>query len=218
MATRHVVRTGEGISSIAEHYGFRAGTLWDLPENASLRELRRRPNTLVPGDEVHIPDKRDKEESVATGKVHVFKKRGVPARYRLQLFRFGTPREILPFKFIAGEKVVKGVTDEDGLLDVPVSPLARKAVLVLCPDSDAEETIDIELGQLHPVSTIKGAQQRLGNLGQFDGRVSGELDKPTVSALRLFQARNEIPATGELDEQTVSTLEQIHDTDDTYEE
>lgn len=52
----HVVRHGERLGHIARQHGFYDWQkLWSAPENAALREKRREPQWLRPGDEIVIP-------------------------------------------------------------------------------------------------------------------------------------------------------------------
>ena len=58
MPTKHVVKPGECIFTIANEARHRWETIWDDPGNSALRELREAPGILLPGDEVQIPDPR----------------------------------------------------------------------------------------------------------------------------------------------------------------
>src|SRR4051794_29578662 len=60
MPIRHIVEQGDTIVALAERHGLFARTLWEHPQNAALRDLRARMDVLLPGDEVYIPDRRDK--------------------------------------------------------------------------------------------------------------------------------------------------------------
>jgi N-acetylmuramoyl-L-alanine amidase len=83
----HTVRDGDCIASIAEQYGIFWQTVWDHPNNASLKQLRKDPNILKSGDTVFVPDLREKWETCATEQRHCFVRKGVPAKLRLRLMR-----------------------------------------------------------------------------------------------------------------------------------
>ena len=85
MAKDYVIRQGDCISSIAFRNGFDWITLWNEPANAELKERRKDPNLLFPGDVVHIPDLRLKEVDRPTDQCHSFKVKNVPAKLRLRL-------------------------------------------------------------------------------------------------------------------------------------
>ena len=87
MPTTHLVKQGECIASIAEAYGFFWETLWNLPENLKLKQLRQEPTILQEGDVVHIPDVREKTEDRSTEARHRFVLKGVPALLRLRIMQ-----------------------------------------------------------------------------------------------------------------------------------
>src|SRR5690606_17426642 len=52
----HRVAQGECLSTIAHRFGLESWkVLWDHPENAPLRERRKSPHVLLPGDVVAVP-------------------------------------------------------------------------------------------------------------------------------------------------------------------
>jgi len=87
MSIDHTVQDGDCFDSIAMEHGFFPETLWNHGSNDDLREARKDPNVLLPGDIVHIPDLTVGEESGATEKRHRFRRRGVPARLRIVFMR-----------------------------------------------------------------------------------------------------------------------------------
>src|SRR4249920_3437269 len=89
MSIDHVVRQGEHLTQIAERYGFDYKSLWNHPDNATLKRLRGNPNVLFPGDVVRVPDKRLRYERRPTGQSHQFKIVGTKLMLRLALRDFG---------------------------------------------------------------------------------------------------------------------------------
>ena len=54
----HTVQQGEHLPALAERYGFQTiDPIWNDPANAELKQLRKNPMVLMPGDEVTIPDR-----------------------------------------------------------------------------------------------------------------------------------------------------------------
>jgi N-acetylmuramoyl-L-alanine amidase len=207
MPREHVVQQGEGISSIANRYGFAPHLLWYHPGNEELRKLRGDGDILLPGDIVHIPDKEPRQRDAATDKRHRFQRLGVPSELRLQLWLDDRPRAKVSFRLIVdGGPTVDGTTDERGVLVATVPPNAASGRLVVGGDEYA-----LSFGRLNPVTDASGIQQRLKNLGFYAGDVTGTIDVETCMALADFQRSAGLPVTGENDAATLARLEQWHD-------
>lgn len=124
----HTVQQGESVESIAFTAGHFWETVWKHPDNAALRELRRSPHVLLPGDVVFVPPLEQKEIERPTGQQHPFHRKGVPSRLKVRFLVDDKPRASAAYAFfIDGKREKDGQTDGDGLLDEPVSPLARRA-------------------------------------------------------------------------------------------
>jgi len=213
MPTRHVVRQGEGLSSLAEQYGLAPSTVWDDPHNAELRRTRANGNILMPGDVLVIPDKRAKTITAHTGARHTFRRIGVPSRLRLRVMRDGAPDSDQPFRLeVDGRTVATGTTDPTGALDVGVPPGARFGALTI----GDRPAIAVRFSSMDPVDQLVGAQKRLRNLGLLAGPISGVADAATRAAVARFQQRVHGPISGELDDATRSALATVYDLDAGY--
>ncbi|RJP32380.1 MAG: peptidoglycan-binding protein [Phycisphaerales bacterium] len=211
MPINHVVKPGDCISSISCSYGFFPDTIWNDPANAELKQERDDPNVLAAGDVVVIPDRTAKEESCPTGDRHWFRKRGIPAKFRLQVFDGEEPLADQPYTVVIdGVGLPPGRTDATGLLEVSIPPRAMRGV-VFVGEGDDEHEIEFDLGQLPPVTDPIGVQARLNNLGFFCGEENAELNPQTQAALLAFQQRFGLEETGEPDETTCNKLLEIHD-------
>ncbi len=162
---------------------------------------------LVPGDTVVIPDKRVKEETRNTGAIYKFQKLGVPAAIRLQLFDCDQPRVYQAYELNVDGQKRSGTTDKNGVLQAPIPPNAKEAVVVVGPD---RQEYRFQLGHLEPVTEVKGAQARLNNLG-YECAVDGALNEMTRTAVTQFQADYGLPATGDFDGATQKKLAELHD-------
>jgi len=207
MPLEHKVEKGECISSIAEMYGFFPKTIWEFEENSGLKELRKDPNILLAGDTVTIPDKRLKEVAVQTGERHKFKRKGVPARFRLKILNGDVPRNNIAFTLLIDEKLkLEGETDGDGILDVSIPPTAKKGVITL---DDGKQKINVSFGHLDPATEDDGVRQRLFNLGLI--KTSDAPDADLTAAVRMFQRIKKLKPTGVVDEKTKEQLIKAHD-------
>lgn len=207
MARYHLVQKGECLSSIAFQNGYFPGTLWEHPENEQLRELRGDPNVLLAGDRLFLPDKDPKTTTCETGKKHRFVRRGVPARFRLQILNADKPRPNLAYRLTVDDTLVlTGTTNGEGVLDVAIPPDARRGVLHIEEDGADHE---IRFGGLDPMAFGAGVRQRLANLGYLRSLSAPEEDMP--AAIAMFQRKNGMDPTGVLDGATADKLLQGHD-------
>ncbi|MCB9891410.1 MAG: peptidoglycan-binding protein [Planctomycetes bacterium] len=197
--------SGDSIPSLARRHGFFWQELWDL--NPALQSAGRDPNVLMEGDEVFIPDLRERWESCATEQKHTFKRLGDPVKFRMNLKRLGKPRKNEPFVLQIGSEVIQSTTDGSGRLEVFVPGDASEALLSL---NDGAEVYRIQISRLDPIETTTGVQQRLNNLGFACGSEDGESGNRTAGALRAFQEKYQVPVTGEICDATRAKLRELH--------
>lgn len=195
---KYIVEQGECISSIAYEYGFFPDTLWDLAENSELKQKRKDPNVLFPGDEVFIPDKREKTESGATEQKHRFERKGVPAKIRLKVLRNDKPRANVPYRLTIDGDIRMGQTGSNGFIEETIPPNAVQCELCV-GEQGSVDIYHFKLGSLDPINTEDGVRGRLRDLG-YD--VSDEL----TDAIRAFQKKEGLQETGVADEATKAKL------------
>ncbi len=201
----YIVKQGDCIESIASNHGLFWETIWNHSKNAQLKEKRKDPNILYPGDVVFVPDLSVKEESGATEQKHSFMRKGVPSRICIMLKdENDKPRAGIDYVIEIDGQMTRGETDGQGKLEQPIAPNARSGKLTV-----GEEKYYLKLGGMDPVSEITGIQSRLRNLG-FNCEVNGQLDDKTKEAMREFQKKHDLNETEEPDEPTRQKLEQEH--------
>jgi Putative peptidoglycan binding domain len=203
----YIVKRGDTIESIAFEHGFFHETLWNHPANAELKQKRGNRNLLLPGDRVTIPEKTPKQVTCKTGRVHRFRRRGVPAVFRLQLLQRGAPLAGADYTLDVDGVLHSGTTSEQGMLEERVPPNARRARLQL---QGSSRSWNVLLGDLDPIKETTGLQQRLRNLG-YRCEPTGVMDERTRSALRAFQGKADLTETGEPDDPTLKRLRELHD-------
>ena len=133
-------RSGDCIASVAFEHGFFWQTLWDHPDNAELKRLRKDPNVLLEGDKVAIPELRVKKAPAATEQRHKFKLKGVPAKLRL---RFLQPKEEPPKEEPEGG----GEGDESTYQDAPEEQKAAEMEPMANVPYDLDIDGDVTSGQ-----------------------------------------------------------------------
>lgn len=208
----HTVKAGECVSSIADRYGHFPRTIWNAPENAELKTLRKDQSVLLAGDRVFIPELRATEVESKPNARHRFRRHGVPSKIEIQFIEAaGEPMSGRKYRLEIDGRPVEGATDADGWLIEFVPPRAAEGKLVF---ETGEEQI-LKLGYLDPVDTIGGLQDRLRNLGYpCGGDARDELGPGTRAAVRAYRADiglsiPEEPDSAVLDE-TRSKLKQQH--------
>ena len=198
---------GDSITSLAHDNGHFWQKVWDHGENAALKSKRKNPNQIMEGDDVFIPDLEVKQESRAADARHVFKRKGVPAKMKMQLFMLGEPRKNEPYVLELDGKLITGNLDGDGKLEQFIPPNCKGGTLKL---KSGKEIIPIKLGFLNPIDEVSGVKQRLNNLGFRCGGEDNEMSDQTKAALREFQAKHKLPDSGDLDAATKSKLQSLH--------
>ena len=207
MPIQHTVVPGDSVIRLAERHGLFADTIWNHPANSTLRARRSHMNELLPGDVITIPDRRTGSHGVPTGSRHRFRRRGIPAKFRLQVVVHGAPRANAPYSLIVDGVARDGHTDSDGVLEEPVPSGASAGELIVGLE---RLRVQIDFGHLPPASELAGVQHRLRNLGYTIDDTDGELGESTRAALVAFQSDCDLPQTGEPDEATHSRLDQVH--------
>ena len=203
MPHKHLVKDGECIESIAFAHGFAPATITRDPENRALLEVRGSFDAMIPGDEIFIPDKQIKEVPAETGARHRFRRKGVPARFRVFLRQEGEPRAGVAYTLDVDGQERTGHSSAEGMVEQWISPAAQRAELRL----EDGEVYSFDLGCLRPVSEAEGVNARLRNLGYavLDGDpTSLEL------AIEAFQLDQGGEATGHLDDRTRQLLHDVH--------
>ena len=203
------IRQGDCLTSIALARGFDPQTLWDHPDNAELKQLRKSPHALLPGDKLEVPAIEEREEGVATGSVGRFKLSVGPVKLRIRLTRHAEPRADEAYELIFEEQTISGTTDGDGWIDQPIPSTATRATLSLL---EGEETYELQLGHLDPHDSPSGIQQRLRALGFYFGAVDEEIGPQTQAAIRRFQTKQGLEVSGEADDATADALRDAYGT------
>jgi hypothetical protein len=217
MAMTYTVKQGDYLVKIAHENGFLDyRTIWEHAQNKSLKEKRKNPGVLLPGDVIFIPDRQEKEESGATGQKHRFELSVAKNKLRLILEdlygnRIGNARCELNV-----DGTMFNVTSmADGKIEQQIPIDAQQAELIVT-DGDTPlkgVTLKVQIGHLDPVEERSGQKARLSNLGYYPGGLDGDDDGDDLqfrSAVEEFQCDNGLQVDGECGPKTQSRLQQIH--------
>lgn len=211
MGTSYTVQEGETLVTIAHAHGFRDwAPIWNHPDNASLRQQRRNPMVLAPGDTVVIPEKQVLSATCETNKKHRFVVKSLVAHFKFNVHDAeGQAVEGAPYTLKVGGKTFEGQTGDDGLIEHEVPHDAKTASLTVTVD-DVDVTWTLDVGALRPITEVAGVKARLNNLGYGVGAIDDQLDDATKKAIQHFQLDHGLPATGELDDATRARIDQAY--------
>lgn len=205
----YVIKQGDYLTRIAHRLGFVPDEVWNDPKNQELKALRSDPDTLKSGDILFVPDvpKKRNPYSKETSNSYVATVPKLPVS--LTLDHNGEP--IADEKYIVRglDEELEGTTDGTGKVEFEIDVHVKEVVVELV---DKKKSYRMLLGNLDPVDEPSGARQRLMQLGIYSATREGEdqyvahSPKQLAAALRGFQMRQGIEATGELDEATINAL------------
>ena len=207
MSGFHRVKEGEHISLIAARNGFRDyRTVWDNAGNATLRQTRQNPNTLMPGDAVFVPDKTDRNEAAETGRRHVFFSHARHLMLRivgLDVHRTAIVAASWTIQHEGG--AASNVTTGAGLAETEIPVTARHGALTL-----SGNVLELDIGGLHPIEDESGCLQRLVNLGYLEGPPEEAAPAEIHSAVEEFECDQRLPLTGVCKGITRDALRDFH--------
>ncbi len=214
MAEYYTVEQGDHLSKIAKDNGFTDYTvIWDRPENADLKKLRKNPNVLLPGDSIYIPDMEQKQETGPTDKRHTFTVDKKTLKLRLVLEDiYEKPIAGASCALLVNGQVFQLTTDGNGKLEQEIPLDATDAFLTIRGDQTPfhDETFPIKIGHLDPIDELSGQIARLNNLGYFAGPIAGTDQSAFESAVEEFQCDNSLTVNGICDSTTQDKLKQVH--------
>ena len=198
----YTVKQGDCIASIAFAHGLFPDTLWDHPDNKEIKDKRKDPNILLPGDTLIIPEKEEKKENCSTEKKHSFRKRGVPAKFKIQLLIEDDPIKNQPYSlFFDGEFGPEGQTDGNGFVEGSIPPNVKTGKIIVGPPEE-RLSFSLDFGTLDPLDTDEGILKRLENMGYEAAENPG-------AAIEAFQEKEKLEVTGEIDQATRDRIKEV---------
>lgn len=200
----YTVVQGDYLSKIARSFGFLSHlVLWDAPENQELKERRKNPNVLFPGDRLFIPEKETKEQTGATGQRHRFELQREKLLLRIAL-------KDLKNHPLAGHDCTLSLDTDSNILSTNSEGILEREILdprtvakgLLLDRGNArdasrvERQIPLKIGNLDPETTVSGQIARLNNLGYNAGDVpehplTAEEEKTLIKSIQFRSAVEE---------------------------
>ncbi|HBY59584.1 MAG TPA: hypothetical protein DEH78_07155 [Solibacterales bacterium] len=200
----HTVQQGDSVKSVAFQHGLFWETVWNHPNNAELKALRKNPNILYPGDKLFVPERVVKEVDAAVDGLHQFKVKNVPDKLKVRFLKQGEPRADVPYTLDVDGETSQGNTDGGGWVIKTIKPNAKKAKF----DFGKGEVFEMKLGHLDPIDTVSGLQARLANMGIWEGAVDGQVTPEFTDALKGYQKKRGLTESGEPDAGTQQKVEE----------
>jgi hypothetical protein len=207
------IQPGDCLLGLAAQYLYEDWkAIWNLRENQELREKRKDPTVLAPGDLIFLPDPKPQTHQLETGKKHRVVVRPPKVQVRPQVLHMdATAIAGCAYKLTPGAHAMEGQTDNDGFFEQRVPPLAKKLTLTVQLTGDPQGPCYrwmACIGHLDPIDTPSGLRQRLSNLGYWPTVETSQAALPYV--LRAFQADHDIKVTGEADPTTLDKIRETH--------
>jgi len=201
------VKPGDCLYSLAAQHGFTADTLKAHANNQALMEQRPDPTQLLPGDQVFIPEKKCTPVVAETGMRHRFRRNGTRTTVKARFLDFDKPLAKQRYILNADGQLSDGITDDNGGIDITLAATVKTATVIIGAAPNERE-YTLQLGGLDPADTVTGQQQRLSNLGFYDGNIDGTKGAMTNEAIRAFKINQELTVNDQLDPETLTLLSQ----------
>jgi hypothetical protein len=203
----YTIKQGDHVSALADQFGFRElKTIWDHPKNAALKDLRKSPHILLPGDTLFIPDKEPKTVAKATTQLHKFQVKTEELKLKLLFHDIdGQPRANEECTLDVEGAVTTEKTGADGTITKTIPKSAKVGKVTI-----GKLDMPLLIGHLDPVEAQSGQIARLTNLGYEPG----DMDAPDAdrfrSAVEEFQCDHDLPVDGECAGSTQAKLKDVH--------
>jgi hypothetical protein len=193
--TDHVVKQGETLMALAEAHGLATWQeILDRPENAELKKKRSDPGILKEGDPLFIPNREMKHQAAAVDAKHPFKISRKKAWVRLALKDADGTALAGTYELTLDGAKTAGTIPPGGILEQAVALTAQSGALTVKTTDQRTESWELLLAHMDPLDEESGVLARLANLG------FASEDDVVATAVRAFQARVGLEATGVIDD------------------
>ncbi|NTS78587.1 peptidoglycan-binding protein [Catenovulum sp. SM1970] len=216
-AQQHRVSKGQTLNQIAKQYGFAtAEEIYQHSDNTDFRQLRDNPNLIVEGDTINIPARAAKTLSLAVNEQHEISL-PQPPQDTFELLLKNSKGETLAGKrvvFDLGAQHIDQVLGQDGKLTLDITDESLDSVEVkIYADAQASEPMaifDMAIGEMPPVSEVKGVQARCNALGHDCGIADGIVGRKTRAGVKSFQTAHQLEVDGIAGPKTKAKLQTVY--------
>ena len=213
----HIVKPGENLARIAKQYKIANWRdIYNHPENNEFRKKRPNPNILFEGDEVFVPEPKQKTVYVRTGANHRFVVKTAEAQKLVFRLTDAAGRKLakVPVVMNVGGTAQHRVSNQSGIVEINIEPPGpEEMALDVYANPESEEPSHrflIKPGYLDPVDTVSGIQARLNSLGHDCGVADGIYGKKTKAGIESFEQANGLPVTGQLGNSLYRAVEKAY--------
>src|SRR5262245_25636870 len=164
------VKPGDYISKIAYQHGFADyRTVWNLGDNSELKQKRKNPSVLLPGDRVFLPEWAEKADSGATDKRHIFKLHAPPLMLRIVIRNIDDqPMKKTLCRLEVEQEIYSLTTNDSGMIEHVIPKNAEHGKLQVFDDEgQLAFQYTLLIGHLNPIDVESGERARLNNMGYF---------------------------------------------------
>lgn len=209
----YVIRQGDYLLKVAHLKGFDADQVWNDAKNKELKDSRKDPSMLKPGDILFVPDEPKKPLKLNAKESNAFVARVPAVKVKVKIAEDNTPMKNAKYVIEGLGDETEQTTDGDGNVDIQAPVHAREVVIRFV---ETGKRMKIAIGSLDPPDSPSGARMRLTSLGYYSGKVEGadqyvaRNDDALAAAVRQFQAVTGLPTTGEIDDATRQALVTAH--------
>lgn len=215
--TTHTVQPGDNLARIAKQYKIANWRdIYHHPENAAFRKKRPNPNILFEGDEVFIPEHKQKTVYVRTGANHRFVVKNADPQKLVFRLTDAAGRKLakVPVVMDVGGTPQQRVSNQSGIVELTIEPPGPEEMVLdvyASPDTEApSHCFLIKPGFLDPVDTVSGIQARLNSLGHDCGIADGIYGKKTKAGIESFEQVSNLPVTGQLGDALYRAVEKAY--------
>jgi hypothetical protein len=209
----YVVRQGDYVRKLAFVHGFDEEEVWNDPKNAELKDKRKDPNQLLPGDVLHFPRAMREGQALSKGTTNTYKAQVPKTKVRFTFEDGKGPFAGEDFVIEGLGAPVEGKADGAGTVEIEAPVHVREARVHFTKKG---LIFPVFIGDMDPLDEPSGVRQRLQHIGYLrpapEGLSEADAAGRDREAITNFQRAKGLPPTGTMDDATRAALDEEHGT------